>query len=102
MRQLCSDAQLGRLQAVELMGFTTTALSGLAFCTHFVSERIVTHDAHVPACSPQDLRCIEFFQMIVVMMVATTVLYGCHSAVAAIVTYKAHHARQLAKQLGVL
>ena len=90
------------MQAVELMGFTTTALSGLAFCTHFVSERIVTHDGHVPACSSTDVHCIEFFQMIVVMMVSTTALYGCHAVVASIVTYKAHHARQLAKQLGVL
>ena len=45
---------------------------------------------------------MEGFNLIVVAGVSTTVLYGCHSIVAALVTWKAHNARQLAKQLGAL
>lgn len=38
-------------QAVELLAFTTTALSGLAFCTHFVSEQVSMPPARLQ-CPP--------------------------------------------------
>lgn len=58
------------LKGVEIIGFTTAALSALAAVAHFVSEQIVTRDMHLPACDKGDTHCMEFYNMIVVMCVA--------------------------------
>ena len=49
-----------------------------------------------------DTHCMLYFNLIVLTWVSSTVLYGCHSLVSALVCYKAHYSRQLAKQLGAL
>ena len=49
-----------------------------------------------------DSKCVQSYNMLIVFWVSTTVLYGCHSLVAALVTWKAHNARQVAKQFGAL
>ena len=55
------------LQMVEILGFTTCALSALASGAHFVSEQIVTRDMHLPACDKGDTHCMEFYNMIIIM-----------------------------------
>lgn len=55
------------LQCVELTGFTTAILSGVAACIHLITIQIVTNDDHVPACSAGDRTCAEGIGMIVVM-----------------------------------
>ncbi|KAK9812008.1 hypothetical protein WJX73_008144 [Symbiochloris irregularis] len=84
------------LRPVEVLGFTTAALSGLAAVAHFVSEQIITRDMHLPACAPGDTQCIELYNMIVIMMVASTVLYGCHAVVSSVITFKAYNVRSMA------
>ena len=56
-----------KLKGVEILGFTTAALSGLAAAAHFVSEQIVTRDMHLPTCGPADTHCMEFYNMIIIM-----------------------------------
>ena len=55
------------LRGVEIIGFTTAALSALAAVAHFVSEQIVTRDMHLPACDKGDTHCMEFYNMIIIM-----------------------------------
>lgn len=55
------------MQMVEILGFTTAALSALAAGAHVVSEQIVTRDMHIPACDKADTRCMEFYNMIIIM-----------------------------------
>lgn len=55
------------LRSVEILGFTTAALSALASVAHFVSEQVVTRDMHLPACDKGDTHCMEFYNMIIIM-----------------------------------
>jgi hypothetical protein len=52
---------------VELTGFTTAILSGVAAGIHLITIQIVINDGHVPACTAGDRTCAEGIGLIVVM-----------------------------------
>ncbi|EIE19559.1 hypothetical protein COCSUDRAFT_58307 [Coccomyxa subellipsoidea C-169] len=81
--------------AVAMLAFMTTALSSLASLVHLFVLQLFTHDAHLPPCAPDQRVCAETYNLLLVLMVATVVMYGVHAAVSAVVACKAHYARQV-------
>ncbi|KAK9815575.1 hypothetical protein WJX72_006102 [[Myrmecia] bisecta] len=88
-----------KLKMIEIVGFMTASLSLLAMFINMFSFQIIMHDPHMPACPPPDAACQNSYNVIVVTMVGTTVLYGCHGLVSCIVTYKAHAVRQIVRSV---
>ncbi|CAL8471195.1 g10737 [Coccomyxa elongata] len=83
------------LKAVALVAFMTAVLSSLAATVHMLVLQLFTRDAHLPPCAPDQRFCAETYNLLLVLMVATVVMYGVHAAVSAVVACKAHYARQV-------
>ncbi|BDA46594.1 hypothetical protein COCOBI_09-0460 [Coccomyxa sp. Obi] len=82
-------------KAVALVAFMTAALSSLAATVHMLVLQLFTRDAHLPPCAPDQRVCAETYNLLLVLMVATVVMYGVHAAVSAVVACKAHYTRQV-------
>ncbi|KAL0025760.1 hypothetical protein WJX77_009812 [Trebouxia sp. C0004] len=92
-----------KLKQMEVLAFTTMVISALAAIIHFASVNIIHNEGTgaVPGghiCNPGDVACEQNYNFVIVMMVSTTVLYGCHAIVSATLAFKAHAVRRAVRQ----